>query len=83
MMLAKPLVAEVMLALGIGFVTYTGFSAGLTVVKGLIESNMSSLPADMYNIVLLSGVLQGMGIILSAITARVAITNFSKIQRLK
>jgi Protein of unknown function (DUF2523) len=83
LLLARPLVMEVLLALGLGFVTFIGFGAGIANVKGMIEANIGQLPADMYNIVLLSGALQAMGIILSAITARIAVTNFSKIQRLK
>jgi cell division protein FtsX len=82
-MLTRPIVAEVLLALGIGFVTYTGFDSALTVVKNSIQSNLNSLPADIYNVVLLSGVLEGMGIVLSAIAARLAYSSFSHIQRIK
>jgi Protein of unknown function (DUF2523) len=83
LMLTEPLVAQVMISLGLGIVTYTGYQSVVFYVHDLIMSNIASLPADMYNIVLLSGVLEGFGIVLSAIVARAATMSFGSIQRIK
>jgi hypothetical protein len=81
--LASPIAIQVLATLGLGVVTYTGFSAILTMVHTSISSSFSGLAPDMYNLVLLSGIPTGMGIMLSAISARIGLMQVKKIQLLK
>lgn len=76
------LTGRVLAALGMGVVTFSGFQAALTVAEGLILSNMSGLPVAVAGLAGLAGVGTGLGIVLGAITARVAylaVSNATKI----
>lgn len=77
-----PIVVRVLTTLGLGVVTYTGFSAVLSIVHSQIQGSFNGLPADMAALVFLSGLPQGMAIILSALGARIAFLQVKKIQLL-
>lgn len=80
--ITSPIVTRVLTTLGIGIVSFTGLSAVLTLVSNTIQADFNSLPADVVAIVFLSGLPQGMAIILSALSARIGMMQLSKIQRL-
>lgn len=80
--LVGPLVARVLLTLGVGIVTITGLTAVLGLVSSTIQSSFNSLPGDVVQLLFLSGLPQGMAIVLSALAARITMMQLSKIQRL-
>jgi len=80
--LTGPIVIKALATLGMGIVTYTGLSASLAVIQGYIQSNLSGLPADAAALIFMAGIPQAIGIVLSALGARVTMTAVSKIQRL-
>jgi len=68
--IAATLAGRVLLALGVGFVTYTGFESGLDYLKSQAISNIQSLPADMVQLIAYLGVGQAISIISSAYVVR-------------
>lgn len=67
-------VGRVLAALGMGVVTMTGFDVAWGQVHDLIISNVQGLPAAAAGLAGLAGVGEGLGIVLGAISARVAFT---------
>lgn len=80
--LTGPIVARVLLTLGVGIVTITGLTAMLAFAVTSIQSSFNGLPVDVLQLIFLSGLPQGMAIILSALAARISMMSLSKIQRL-
>lgn len=77
-----PLVRKVLVALGVGFVTYQGLDLALDAAKSQVISAWGSMGGDVANLVSLAGFGQAFGIILGAIAARAAlvlVTRMSKI----
>jgi hypothetical protein len=68
-----PLVGRVLLALGIGFVTYKGFDVGVSWLLDQIKSNMSSMPADMVAFLAWLWVDKAIGLLFSAYSAALGI----------
>lgn len=66
------LLARVLIGAGMGVVTYGVVSTAITAALNAMISQFSGLPADMLNMLLLSGVGPGLSIIGSAMTARAA-----------
>lgn len=77
-----PIVIRVLTTLGLGVVTYTGLNAVVTMAYNSIQASLSGLPADIATFAFLSGLPQGMAIIMSALVARIALMQVQKIQRL-
>lgn len=73
------IVAKVMLALGLSFVTYTGFSVGLGYLKNYITSNMASVPSDSFQVLMMAGFGQIVGIIFGAFAFNIAMNSISKL----
>lgn len=80
--LAGPLAIRVLAALGLGIVTFVGFDSALTLAFTTIQGQFAAVPADMMGLLYMSGLPTGMAMILSALFARIAIMQVSKIQRL-
>lgn len=80
MNLVGPVVVRALISLGFGVVSFTGFTALLTLIRNQIQTNLNGLPADAVSILFLAGVPQAIGIILSALVARVALAQTKKIQ---
>jgi hypothetical protein len=72
-MAAGSLVGRVLLALGISFVTYTGFDTGVVWLKDQIISNMSAMPAEVVSLLAWLWVDKAIGMTFSAYTAALAI----------
>jgi hypothetical protein len=77
-----PIVVKVLAMLGLGFVSYVGFDVALNLIFTEIQRNFGQIPADVMQLLYLSGLPAGMGIILSALFARIALVQVSKIQRI-
>lgn len=71
--LVKPVLMQVLAALGMGIITYGGFSVVLDQIRGLIQDNLSSLPANVAQLIGLFGVHQAMGIIVGAYASRITL----------
>lgn len=83
LLLTESLIGRIFVILGIGIVTYTGFQVGLDTVKGIITNSLGGLSGDVSSLIQLSGLPESMGMILSALSARIALMQISKIQRIK
>lgn len=71
---ASGLVARLLVGAGLTVVVYAGFDVA---VQGLLDDvvlSMQSLPADILALALLSGIGQALGVLGSALLARVALT---------
>jgi hypothetical protein len=66
------LLARVLIGAGMGVVTYGVLNTAVAAGLNAMVSQFSGMPADMLNLLLLSGVGQGLSIIGSAMTARAA-----------
>lgn len=67
------LVPRILLALGIGFATYTGFQAGLDSLKSDVISRMQGLPTVLIQVLSTLRVDQGISLMMSATLATVAV----------
>lgn len=74
-----PLAKKVLIALGIGTVTYTGLQAAFDAVQTQVIANYGQLNGAALSIADLAGVGQAIGIILGALAARVSIAVVSKL----
>jgi len=80
--LTGPIVVRVLTTLGLGVVSYTGYAVLLTTVTQSIQANFAGMPPEIIGFLFLSGLPQGMGIILSALSARIALMQLKRIQAL-
>lgn len=72
-----PLAKKIFVALGLSIVTYTGLSLILEQITGYIVSSIGGLPAAGAQLAALFGFHQMVGIILAAITTRLAMTQLT------
>ena len=79
--LATPLVKRVLIALGIGVITYAGIDTAFSLVTSQIQSNLGGITGDLANLIALSGTYESIGIILAAISARLSFAAVSKMGR--
>lgn len=77
-----PIVARVLTTLGMGVVSYTGLSSVLVLVFNQVQANLGAMPADVAQIVFLTGIPQSIAIVLSALSARAVMEQVSRIQRI-
>ena len=82
MALATPLVKRVLVALGIGLVSYAGYTALANQVRDAVLAQWGTLPANFIAIASLAGCGQALGIILSAMIARAGIIAIQKYEKL-
>lgn len=67
--IAASMVGRVLLALGIGYVTYAGFDVGITWLLTQIKANMSSMGADTLSFLAWLWVDKAIGMVFSAYSA--------------
>lgn len=72
-------VAKLLIALGITFITYTGFSVGLNMIKEYVLSNFNSMPSDVFELLMLAGLGQAIGIIFGAFAFNIAMRSITKL----
>lgn len=77
--LAGPLARKVLLALGIGWVTYAGLDTLMSAVVASVQSNFGAVSGSWAQVVWLAGFGQAIGIILGALMARVSMMVLSKL----
>ena len=70
---------KVFIALGISFVTFTGFTVGLGFVKDYISNQFNSMPSDILQIIMMAGFGHALGLIFGAFAFNVAMQSISKL----
>jgi hypothetical protein len=65
-------IGRALIALSIGFVTYTGISFAITAMKNTVISSINGLPADALNLVAYLWLDKGITIIFSAVAVSLA-----------
>lgn len=75
--LVGTLAGRVLIALGIGVVTFTGVNASLTWLKGQAVSSIASLPPEVVGMLGTMKVGVAISIVTSAITARLILNGLS------
>jgi hypothetical protein len=73
MSMVGPLAIRVLTMVGISILTFTGVTESLTFLIDAAKANYAGLPADLLGLAGLAGVPQGIGLILGAMSARVAV----------
>lgn len=73
------IVVKVFIALGISFVTFTGFTVGLGFVKDYIRNQFNSMPSDILQIIMMAGFGHALGLIFGAFAFNVAMQSISKL----
>ena len=76
---AGPLARRVLIAIGIGTITYVGIDAALASVVSAIQSQLGGLPSDIIQILAMGGLTSAMSIVLGGIAARVSMMSLSKL----
>jgi len=77
-----PLAKKVLLALGIGVLTYSGLTLLATQVQNEIIVLWGQVPASMANMAALLGIPQSIGVILGGVSARVALISVGRLGRI-
>lgn len=80
--MVAPIAKRLLVALGIGIVTYTGFQLVLDQITAAIASNISGAPIVAYQFASLMGFPEVAGIILGAIASRLTIEQLKRFQLL-
>jgi hypothetical protein len=73
LMIAPSLVGRILLALGIGFVTYEGFNVGIDWLHSQIISNFASMDTDILSFLGWLWVDKAIGVLFSAYSAAIAV----------
>lgn len=74
MVMVKPVLTQLVIALGVGVVSYTGYSVAITQLTDTITNNYNGLPVVALNIMNLFGVDSAIGIIVSTAISLAAFT---------
>lgn len=72
------LVTKILSSLGIGTITYIGLSELVATLVANVQGFLGGLPAELAQLVYLSGIGQGIGLILSAIVTRITLVQLKK-----
>lgn len=70
---------KLILALGLSFVTYKGFQLALNALRSYVINHFSSLPADIYQLLMMAGFGQAIGIIFGAFAFKAAMSVMGKL----
>lgn len=74
--------ARVLLSLGIGFISFAGYSALIDTLISTAQANWSGMGSDSLALLSLAGFPSGFGIILGAVVARASLSQISKLGKL-
>ena len=78
--IAGPLVANVLIGLGIGTVTYVGFDALLSNLIDMVKFNILNVPVDLLVFLKMGGIIDAFGILFGAITAKLLLASLTRFQ---
>lgn len=82
MAMVQPLLAKILIGLGLQVVTITGVVASITAIKTLFLNSMMAVPAAAFQLALLAGVGEGFGMIFGAIAFRLTLSQISNTTRI-
>jgi hypothetical protein len=82
MAMLTPMTARILLALGFSVVTVAGFDVALGTLKDLFISWTNQIPAAGFQLALLAGCGEALGIIFGAITTRIMIWKIQNTTRI-
>lgn len=71
--ICNSVVGRVLIALGLSYVTYTGFDTGITWILNAIKANVGAMPTDIINFLAYMWVDKAIGLLFSAYTATMAL----------
>lgn len=71
--LANSLPSKVMLAMGVGWISFEGYKVLIDNLISELITNYNSIPSTMYQLLSLAGFTDGLGVILGAFAAKGAI----------
>lgn len=74
---AGSLAGRVLVALGIGFVTYKGVDVTTTFLSDQVKANINGLPVDVINFLAFCWIDKGIGMIFSTWTACIAVSGLA------
>lgn len=74
--LVAGVVFRVLLALGIGYATYTGVDSMLNRLRALVETHLSAIPPEVYQLAAYAQIGVCLQILLSAITIRFTLSGY-------
>lgn len=77
--LLKLLIARIIIATGMTFVSYIGYGIALSKFKDYIANALNSMPADIYNLLLIGGFGQGMNYLFGAFSFFVSMKALNKL----
>lgn len=81
--LAEPILSRILLALGIGIISYTGFTLVLGQLRSAVTNALGGVTGDVLAVLGLAGFGQIIGIIFGGFTARIALQSIKKLGMLK
>ena len=73
LLVVVPMVKKILITFGVGIITYVGVTAALNAVSASIGSNLASMSGFSYVMISKSGFVEGVGILVGAISARSAL----------
>lgn len=77
--IAGSVARRVVVSLGLGVITYTGFAYMKSQIDAAVDSALTGIPADVYQIIALGGFVDALGVWLGALTTVAALVAFGKI----
>lgn len=80
--LVAPLVRRILIALGVGLISYGGLALLATQVRDQVLTNLSGVTGDAYQVVAMSGAFEAVGIMLGALAARAALMAVERFGRI-
>ncbi|EHP43593.1 hypothetical protein OR16_07796 [Cupriavidus basilensis OR16] len=79
MALAGPLARQVLVALGIGLITYLGLDLAVSAALSAAKSSLGGMPASAAAILARGGIFTAMSILAGGVTARVSMMTMKKL----
>lgn len=77
--LLKLLIIRIILATGLTFVSYIGYGIALSKFKDYIKDAMNSMPNDIYQLLLIGGVGQGLNYLFGAFAFAISMKALNKL----
>lgn len=79
--LAGPFIRRILIALGVGVISFAGLTLLANQVRDQVLSNLSGLTGDAYQVIAMSGAFEAVGILLGGLAARAALMAMERFGR--
>lgn len=73
------IVAKIIIALGLTFVTYGGYMVGLNWLKEYIVTNFQNMPSAVFQLIIMAGFGHALGIIFGAYVFNITMSSITKL----